>query len=67
MGFYITPIMLGGGRVQTIAVLIDSQVSNILNWGMGSALGVALLVSVLLIFFLFDRVLGIDHLIGGRQ
>jgi putative spermidine/putrescine transport system permease protein len=67
MGFYITPIMLGGGKVQTIAVLIDSQVSHILNWGMGSALGAALLIVVLLIFFVFDRLLGVEHLLEGRR
>jgi putative spermidine/putrescine transport system permease protein len=67
MGFYITPMMLGGGRVQMMAVIIDNQVSNILNWGLASALACTLLLAILVIYFVFDRVLGVDRLIEGKQ
>jgi hypothetical protein len=32
-GIYSSPMMLGGGRVPMVAVLIDTQVRNVLNWG----------------------------------
>lgn len=32
-GIYSSPMMLGGGRVPVVAVLIDTQVPNVLNWG----------------------------------
>lgn len=67
MGFYITPMMLGGGRVPMVAVLIDNQVRNILNWGLASALACTLLLAVLVIYYVFDRVLGIDRLMEGRH
>jgi ABC-type spermidine/putrescine transport system permease subunit I len=51
LGFYITPAVLGGGRVQMIAQRIEASVHLFPTWGPASALGVVLLlltVSVLL-------------------
>src|SRR5690606_10857207 len=33
IGFYITPALLGGGRVAMMATLIEQQVRTFLNWG----------------------------------
>lgn len=44
LGFYITPAILGGGRVQMIAQRIEASVSLYPTWGAASALGVVLLV-----------------------
>jgi len=62
MGFFITPALLGGGRVPMIAVLIESQVRGVLNFGIGSAMGTLLLVVVLAIYYIFDRLLVVEHL-----
>jgi ABC-type spermidine/putrescine transport system permease subunit I len=62
IGFYITPALLGGGRVPMIAVLIEAQVRGVLNFGIGSALGTLLLIVVLGIYYVFDRLLGIEQL-----
>jgi putative spermidine/putrescine transport system permease protein/spermidine/putrescine transport system permease protein len=67
IGFYITPALLGGGRVQMMATVIESQVRHVLNWGVGSALGVILLLSVSVIYYVFDKVLGIEHMFGARK
>ena len=67
LGFFITPALLGGGRVPMIAVLIESQVRGVLNFGVGSALGTFLLVAVLAIYSLFDRVLGTESLFGEAR
>ena len=67
IGFFITPALLGGGRVPMIAVLIESQVRGVLNFGVGSALGTLLLVTVLALYYLFDRVLGVQSLLGQTR
>lgn len=66
IGFFITPALLGGGRVPMIATLIESQVRGVLNWGVGSALGTLLLLAVLAVYYVFDRVLGVEYLFGSR-
>ncbi len=50
IGFFITPALLGGGRVIMIAPLIDQQVRQLLNWPFASALAGILLVLTILIF-----------------
>jgi putative spermidine/putrescine transport system permease protein len=44
LGFYITPAILGSPRQQLLPNALASQVSDLLNWGHGGALAVALLV-----------------------
>jgi ABC-type spermidine/putrescine transport system permease subunit I len=51
LGFYITPALLGGGRVIMIAVLIEQQVRQFLEWGFASALSVLLLLAAVLALF----------------
>src|SRR5260221_4125569 len=43
LGFFITPALLGGGRVMMIALLIEQQVRETLNWPFASALSAVLL------------------------
>lgn len=65
IGFFITPALLGGGRVIMISNLIDIQVTRLLNWGFASAISVALIFVVLVIFFLSNRYLGLARMWGG--
>ena len=50
IGFFITPALLGGGKVITIAVLIETQVRQFLNWGFAAALSAVLLGATLLVY-----------------
>lgn len=59
-GFFITPALLGGGRVIMMAVLIESQVRQFLNWGFAAALAAVLLASVLIAYLLFRRLMRSD-------
>jgi putative spermidine/putrescine transport system permease protein/spermidine/putrescine transport system permease protein len=52
LGFYVTPAILGGGRVTMIAQRIFDSVSLYPTWGPASALGVVLLVMTGLILVL---------------
>lgn len=56
-GFFITPALLGGGRVIMVAVLIEKQVRELLNWGFAAALSIVLLGAVLLVYFLLRRLM----------
>ena len=57
LGFYITPAVLGGGRVQFIAQRVAASVSLFPTWGPASALGVVLLVLTLIILLLSQALL----------
>jgi len=60
IGFFITPALLGGGRVIMIAVLIEVQVRQFLNWGFAGALSAVLLAATLLVYLLLRRVFRSD-------
>jgi putative spermidine/putrescine transport system permease protein len=57
IGFFITPALLGGGKVAMMAVLIEHQVRTFLNWGFASALSAVLLAATLLVYVLLRRLL----------
>ena len=57
LGFFVTPAVLGGGRVVMIAQRISDSVSLYPTWGPASALGVVLLTLTVGILALFARVL----------
>lgn len=46
LGFYITPALLGGGRVVMIAEFITFYVQNVLAWGKASALAIFLIALI---------------------
>jgi len=62
LGFFVTPALLGGGKVQMLAQRIESTITLYTNWGAASALGVVLLVAALAMIWLLNRVFGLDKL-----
>ncbi|MEW6264324.1 MAG: ABC transporter permease subunit [Thermodesulfobacteriota bacterium] len=67
LGFFVTPALLGGSRDTMIAQLIIFQIQEVLDWGFAGAVGVLLLITVLVIFFLYDRSVGISSLSGQNS
>jgi ABC-type spermidine/putrescine transport system permease subunit I len=55
LGFFITPALLGGGRVMMLAVLIEQQVHETLNWAFAAALSAVLLAVTLLVYTVAQR------------
>jgi ABC-type spermidine/putrescine transport system permease subunit I len=55
LGFFITPALLGGGRVIMIAVLIEQEVRQTLNWPFAAALSAVLLAFTLAVYALAQR------------
>lgn len=66
IGFFITPALLGGRHQTMITQLIIDQVLQALNWGFAGAISVLLLVVVLVVFLIYDKLLGISTMTGGQ-
>jgi ABC-type spermidine/putrescine transport system permease subunit I len=49
-----------------ISMLIAQQV-NTLHWGFAAALALILLVVALLVYLIFNKILGVDRLYGGAR
>ena len=62
LGFFTTPALLGGGRVQMLAQRIESSVTLYANWGAASALGVVLIVIAFACIALLNKMFGLDRL-----
>lgn len=60
LGFFITPALLGGGRVIMIAVLIEQQVRQFLQWGFAAALSIVLLAAAVIVFLSLHRLMRAD-------
>ena len=61
IGYYITPELVGGTSGTFISNRIAYHISSSLNWGLAAALGVILLAVVLVLYWLYDRIVGIDN------
>jgi ABC-type spermidine/putrescine transport system permease subunit I len=62
LGFFITPALLGGGRVIMVATLIEQQVREFLDWPFAAALSAVLLAATLVIYALIGRMTRGSHL-----
>jgi ABC-type spermidine/putrescine transport system permease subunit I len=67
LGFYITPALLGSPRDMMIAQMIAGQFNEQLNFGLGAALAVVLMVLTAVAFGLFGAVWGALQLRGRRK
>ncbi len=62
VGYYITPALVGGASGQLISNLIAFHVNKSNNWSLAAALATILLASILLLYWLYDKLVGIDKL-----
>ncbi|TCD15419.1 ABC transporter permease [Oricola cellulosilytica] len=61
IGYYITPELVGGTSGIFISNRIAYHISSSLNWGLAAALGTILLALVMLLFYVYDKIVGIDN------
>lgn len=61
IGYYITPELVGGTKGVFISNRIAYHISSSLNWGLGAALGAILLGLVLALYWVYDKIVGIDN------
>jgi ABC-type spermidine/putrescine transport system permease subunit I len=66
LGSYVTPAMLGGGRVIMVANGIANDIQMFFNWGAASALGAVLLLLTGVILYLASRLTRIDRVFGSH-
>ena len=62
IGYYITPALVGGRTGQLISNMIAYHMQESLNWGLAAALGVMLLVGVMLLYLVYNRLVGIERM-----
>ena len=62
IGYYITPALVGGASGQLIGNFIALHMSKTLNWGLAAAMGTILLAGVLFIYWLYNRIVGIENM-----
>ena len=65
IGYYITPELVGGKDGRLIGNFIAFHMQNTLNWGLAAAMGVVLLIGILILYWLYDKVVGIDNMKMG--
>ncbi len=67
LGFYVTPAVLGGGRVIMVATQITAILENQFDWGAASALGVVLLIATMLFLYIAGRLFKFDAALFGKN
>ncbi|WP_386625315.1 ABC transporter permease [Sulfitobacter geojensis] len=66
IGYYITPELVGGTKGVFISNRIAYHISSSLNWGLAAALGTILLTIVMVLYWVYDKIVGIDNVkLGG--
>jgi spermidine/putrescine transport system permease protein len=63
IGEYVTPRLVGG-RFMMYGNMIQDQFSFALNWAMGSVMSMAMLLAVIVLLFLFTRIVSLSDLAG---
>ena len=61
IGYYITPEIVGGTSGTFISNRIAYHISSSLNWGLAAALASILLIAVLFLYYVYDKIVGIDN------
>jgi putative spermidine/putrescine transport system permease protein len=62
LGYYITPALVGGPTDQMISGFIYNAINSENNWGKASALGVILLTATLILYYVYNKLVGIDRM-----
>ena len=65
IGYYITPDLVGGKDGRMIGNMIAYHMQKSLNWGLGAAMGSVLLGAILILYWIYDKLVGIDNLKMG--
>ncbi|MCB2131440.1 MAG: ABC transporter permease, partial [Rhodobacteraceae bacterium] len=67
LGFYVTPAILGGGKVLMVAEYISVQILVTLRWGTAAMLAALMLFGVLALLFLMSRFMKLSTVFGGAK
>ena len=62
IGYYITPALVGGASGTLISNQIAFHMKSTLDWSFASAMGLMLLAGVLAIYWVYNKLVGIDNI-----
>jgi putative spermidine/putrescine transport system permease protein len=62
LGYYITPALVGGPRDQMVSYYVAYYMNNIINFGQAAALGAMLLIITMVLYWAYNRLVGIDKM-----
>ena len=62
IGYYITPALVGGASGTLISNQIAYHMKATLDWSFASAMGLMLLTGVLVVYWLYNKIVGIDNI-----
>jgi len=65
LGYYITPALVGGADDQMLSYFVAFYASKTINWGMAAALSLVLLAATMALYYVYDRMVGIDKIRMG--
>jgi putative spermidine/putrescine transport system permease protein len=65
LGFFITPALVGGPTDQMVSGFVFTAMNQENNWGKASALGAILLTATLILYFVYNRLVGVDKMKFG--
>jgi putative spermidine/putrescine transport system permease protein len=64
LGFFITPALLGSPKQTMIGQLIIQQILEMMNWSFAGAISALLIIATVVIFLIYDRLVGMSTLAG---
>lgn len=67
MSAFVTPELIGGGQVPTLASIVLRETQMNLNWSLSSTISVIILVMTLIVVFSYNRLLESKWLGGGGK
>jgi len=62
LGYYITPALVGGAQGTLISNIIAQAMQSWYNWSLAAALGALLLAGVMVLYWVYDRLIGVDNM-----
>jgi putative spermidine/putrescine transport system permease protein len=62
LGYYITPALVGGPTDQMVSGFIADAMNRENNWGKACALGTILLTATLILYYIYNKLVGIDRM-----
>jgi putative spermidine/putrescine transport system permease protein len=62
LGYYITPALVGGPTDSMISNWVSDALNEESNWGKASALGTILLAATMILYYVYNRIIGIDKM-----
>ena len=62
IGYYITPALVGGASGTLISNQIAFHMKSTLDWSFASAMGLMLLAGVLAIYWVYNKLVGVDNI-----